>query len=200
MAIGPIQHLGFISCDADGDCEPGAAQLRNAFPAHLWIGIGHRDDHPPHAGSYDDRRTRGRTFVEMTARLQRHVQSPAFGEGTGLLQRESFGVRLSGGMMVGLADDAALRNDNSPNHRVGAGLTEAPFGKPKGQRHVAKIVAAVRHRFFLRLTDDFFAARLTGLAAVARAGFLAAGFAATTMDACAAARRAIATRKGEQLT
>ncbi len=60
---------------------------------------------------------------------------------------------LAGCVMIGLADDAAVRDDNGPNHRVGAGLAVALRSKAKSYHHIVEIVCADRHRF-LRVVKD----------------------------------------------
>ena len=72
---------------------------------------------------------------------------------SGLAKREHFGMGLAGGVMIGLADDAALGDDHGPNHRVGGGLTETLRRKAKSQHHIMEIVCADGHRF-LRVVED----------------------------------------------
>jgi hypothetical protein len=66
---------------------------------------------------------------------------------------------LASCVMIALADDAVFGDDNGPNHRVGAGFTEALRSEAKSQRHIVEISCAVRHRF-LRLAEGFLGAGL----------------------------------------
>ncbi len=93
--------------------------------------------------------------------------------------------------MKPLPDDLALANDQGSDHGIWACCSTAPCRQAKGHDHEVKIVLCTGHRLLgrevdgLRATLDFFPAGFAFEAAIA---------------ACAAASRAIATRKGEQLT
>jgi hypothetical protein len=114
--------------------------------------------------------------------------------------------------MKPLADDSTLSNHDGSNHRIRTGRSLALRRKTKRQGHIVEISCAVRHRF-LRPLEGFLGAglaRFTGCDAFVIftlftrtvTGLLDATAlaSASAIAACAAANRAIATRKGEQLT
>jgi hypothetical protein len=89
----------------------------------------------------------------VAAGFERYVERGSARQTSGLAKRKHFGMGLAGCVMIGLADDAAFGDDNSPNHRVGAGLSVALRSKAKSQHHIVEIVRAGRHRF-LRVVED----------------------------------------------
>ena len=93
--------------------------------------------------------------------------------------------------MKPLPDDLALANHQGPNHRIWACRSPALFRQAKGQGHEAEISLRAGHRLLRREVDV-----LRGAGDVFPAGFALD----SAIAACAAANRAIATRKGEQLT
>ncbi len=93
--------------------------------------------------------------------------------------------------MKPLPDDLPLTNDQGPNHRIWASGSPALCRQAKSQGHEVEILFCTGHRLLRREVDGL---RLTGT-------FFFTGFAIeAAIAACAAANRAIATRKGEQLT
>lgn len=112
------------------------------------------------------------------------------------------------------ADDPALFDDDGTDHRIRARRALALRRQAKGQGHIVEISCTVGHRF-LRLPEgrlgagldsfkdfDTFADFTAALADTFTIFLGAAGdlASAAAIAACAAANRAIATRKGEQLT
>lgn len=154
MAIGPIQRLCILPCHTDRNGESGATQLRKAFPADRRIGVGHGDHDAMHTGLNHRRDARWSALLQMAAGFEGYVERGTANQRSGLAKREHFGMGLAGCVMIGLADDAAVAgDDDGPNHRVGAGLTEALRSKAKSQRHIVEIVSADGHRF-LRVVED----------------------------------------------
>lgn len=94
-------------------------------------------------------------------------------------------------------DDFALTNHQGSDHRIRACRSPALRRLAKGQSHEAEILLGAGHRRVRRDVDGF--RDFDGLRATLV--FFPTDFALdSAMAACAAANRAIATRKGEQLT
>jgi hypothetical protein len=90
-----------------------------------------------------------------------------------------------------LPDDPVSLDNHCADHRIRTGRIPALRRQTKGQSHEVEVSLSAGHRLLRREADGFRDA----------AGFFPAGFAReAAMAACAAANRAIATRKGEQLT
>ena len=82
----------------------------------------------------------------MAAGFKGDVESRAAGQRSGLAKREDFCMGLAGCVVIPLADDAVLVNDDSSDHRIGAGFTKALHRKVKGLTHVVQIVWLNRSR------------------------------------------------------
>ena len=60
----------------------------------------------------------------MRTGFQRYVQRRAARTFAGLEQRMNFGVRLAGTMMISLADDDAVADDDGADGRIGSGIAD----------------------------------------------------------------------------
>lgn len=131
----------------------------------------------------------------MGTGLQSHIEGRATRAAACPPEGENFRMRKAWAKMKTLADDTALADDHSANHRIRTGCLPSLRRKAKGQGHVVEILCATNHRF-ARPAEDRRPVR-AGFADFARdtaavpAVFLAS---ASASAACAAASRAIATR------
>lgn len=133
----------------------------------------------------------------MAAGLKRHIERGASRILSCLVERQNFCVWSPGAEVKTLPDDRALLNHHGADHRIRACRSLSFRRQAKGEGHEAEILLSAGHRRVRRDVDDlrdFDGLRVT-------LAFFPAGFALdSAMAACAAASRAIATRKGEQLT
>jgi hypothetical protein len=84
-------------------------------------------------------RTRG-CFAMVAAGFQRHIE-----RGTGdifrcALNRIDFRVILTAALMIPLADDSFILDQNGADHRIGAGVATALGGQFYGQFHIVFII------------------------------------------------------------
>src|SRR4051794_224067 len=126
MAVRAIQSFRLMSTYADCDRQSGPSQLCNAPASYLWIRIDHGDHDLSDTGSNDGRNTRRRAFIQMAAGFERHVERRVFGPAAGLLQGKNLGVRSPCDVMVSLADDSAIGDDQRSDHGIRTGFA-APF-------------------------------------------------------------------------
>lgn len=139
--------------------------------------------------------TRRSSFVPMTAGFERHIECRATRAAACSPEGQNFRMRKAGAKMESLADDTALVDDHSANHRIRTGCPPSLRRKAKGQGHVVEILCATTHRF-ARPAEERRPMRagfadFTRDAAAGPEDFLVS---ASANAACAAASRAIATR------
>ncbi len=191
MAIGLVQFFRLRAGHSNCDRESGSPQRCRSFSLDRWIRILHRDHYTADTRAKDFRNTGRSAFFEMTAGLKRDIQCGALSLLSCLPECEDFCVRSSWSEMIPPSNDLALTNHQGPDHRIRTCRSPALCRQAKGQGHEAEIVCSVGHRLLRRKVDGLRAA----------GDFFPAGFVLdSAIAAWAAANRAIATRKGEQLT
>src|SRR5690348_11773912 len=82
----------------------------------------------------------------MAAWLKRDVKCSASSPCAGCVERENFGVRLTGSVVVSLADDTAFRDDHRSDHRIRTRLSAASCRKTERSSHVDAIEIRGSHR------------------------------------------------------
>ena len=110
-----------------------------------------------------------------------------------LAQRLDLGMRLAGALVPPFGHDLPIANDDRTDHRIRAGPAPALRGETKGQRHEPVVACRLCHRLerLLRVVAEVRVPARLVFFEVGGVGFAPS---ASAMAACAAARRAIATR------
>ena len=83
----------------------------------------------------------------MATGFERDIECRALGAWPCLIERKSFCVGLPRTVVIPTADDAAVLDDEGPDHRIRAGLAPALRRKTKGQDHEMKVLCGGSHRF-----------------------------------------------------
>ena len=116
------------------DGEAAVAELGDALPGDLAVGIGQRHDHAGDAGFGDrDRARRGAPLVR--ARLEGGVDGGAAGAVAGGPQRLDLGVGATGRLGRALADDLAVAHHDGADPRVGRGAPPGGVALGEGPAH-----------------------------------------------------------------
>src|SRR5439155_22591104 len=213
VTIDFVQPLGFLAKTADGHLDARTAQATDAAPADQRVGIAYRYHDASKAGLKNGRDAGGGSLAGVMTRLEGDVQGGAVRPATSRPEGQHLRVWPSRPPVIALPDDPASGHHDRTDHRVGAGPPPAFGGQPDRQRHIPAIKVGLLHRILLegglrprdlRRARGVRPARPAEWRAGCGADLPAAGFVPAPHDpvkaACAAARRAIATRYGEQLT
>ena len=127
---------GGVGADADVDGDAEVAQLGDALPGDLRVGILERDHDPGDAG-LGQRDHAGSGAALVRAGLERGVDGGAAGPVAGLAQGLDLGVRTAGRLRGALADDLAVAHDDRADPRIGRGPPAG--GLAPGQRPVHEL-------------------------------------------------------------
>ena len=123
-----------VGADAELDGEAAVAELGDAPPGDLAVGIGQRHDHAGDAGFGDrDRARRGAPLVR--ARLEGGVEGGAAGAVAGGPQGLDLGVGATGRLGRALADDLAVAHHDGADPRVGRGAPPGGVALGEGPAH-----------------------------------------------------------------
>ena len=111
------------------------------------IGCGDHDTTYARVQNYFRARWR---LAKMVARLEGHVKRRSSRAVAGCPQRHYLGVGLAETRVKSLADDNAVANDNSADHRVRRCLTPALLGEGYRAAHELRVALVIRTRIELR--------------------------------------------------
>ena len=113
---------GVVGADPDVDGEPEVAELVDAAPGDVRVGVLERDDHAGDTG-LDEGPDAGRRAPLVRAGFERGEHGGPAGPVAGSAQGFDLGVGAPGRLCGALAHDLAVAHDDRADPRVGRGAT-----------------------------------------------------------------------------
>jgi len=147
VAIAGVELGGFLLQDAREHFHTPGAQPVKALAIDQGVGVLHGGDDPDDAG-LEDTFDAGAGAPLMAAGFEGHIEGGLFGLIAGLLDGVDLGMRPAQFLMPAFADDAAILDQQSADHRIGTDQAASLCRQFKGAGHIVLIKsgrAILRH-------------------------------------------------------
>ena len=158
----PEMRAHQIACEAFPGCgmidqrglDPRRAHSFKALSRRARIGIAAADDGARDSALREQRGAGRPARRQMRARFERYVERRSFRGGSGLIQRNRFGMGPSPGLRPAASDHAAILDDQRADRRIGARERASAQRQPRCRVEPAPVLRRgqiIRRRFQNRL-------------------------------------------------